>query len=339
MGLFYPKLGIAWRSKFPSISGNIGFLAQSGGMCNIAIYTGKEMGLGFSKVFSFGNGADLDFIDLLYFLNNDPETDIILSYVEGIKKNRANDLKKVLGQFKKPLVVLKGGKTKRGSIAAKTHTASISGNDRIWDALFKQFNLIEVDSLEQLLNVARIIDFYGIKDVKNCVVFSISGGYGVVLVDLLEKAGMRVPDFTPEIQKELDKKFFIRGTSSKNPLDLAAQLAYSESIKEIIDLALSDPNIDALIMDFPSWYFSQDFFITPDAKYQTNIIEALCMGHKHDKYLLPIVQRAHSPEEATRISRILAEKKVPVFNDPLDFLPILPRISDFKRRIEHRRID
>lgn len=232
---------------------------------------------------------------------------------------------------------MKGGKSKRGSIAAKTHTASISGNNRIWDALFKQFNLIEVDSLEQLLNVARIIDFYGIKDVRNCAVLSISGGYGVVLVDLLEKAGLILPDFTPEIQKELDKKFFIRGTSSKNPLDLAAQLAYSESIKEIIDITLSDPKIDALIMDFPSWYFSQDFFITPDAKYQSNIIEALCMGHKHDKYLLPIVQRAHSPEDATRISRMLAEKKVPVFNDPLEFVSLLPKISNFKNKMENQK--
>ncbi len=88
MGLFYPRLGIAWRSKFPIVPGNIGFIGQSGGLCNIAIYTAKEMGIHFSKVFSFGNAADIDFVDLLYFLTNDPETDIILCYLEGIKENR-----------------------------------------------------------------------------------------------------------------------------------------------------------------------------------------------------------------------------------------------------------
>lgn len=78
MGLFYPKLGIAWRPQFPTTGGNIGFIAQSGGICNIAIYGANALGIQFSKVFSFGNGADLDFVDLLYFLSNDPETDIIL---------------------------------------------------------------------------------------------------------------------------------------------------------------------------------------------------------------------------------------------------------------------
>ena len=151
LGLFYPKLGIAWRPQFPTIPGNIGFIAQSGGICNIAIYGANALGINFSKVFSFGNGADLDLVDLLYFLSNDPETNIILCYIEGIKVGRIDDLKKVLEQNKKPIVVLKGGKSETGSIAAKTHTASISGDNRLWDALFKQFNIIEVDSLEQLL--------------------------------------------------------------------------------------------------------------------------------------------------------------------------------------------
>jgi len=182
MGLFYPKLGIAWRSKFPSIAGNIGFIAQSGGICNIAIYTAKEIGMNFSKVFSFGNGVDLDFVDLLFYLSNDPETDMILCYIEGIKEDRAKDLRKVLSQNKKPIVVLKGGKTRRGKFAAKTHTASISGNNKVWKTIFKQYNIIEVDSLEQLLNMGRLIDFYGVQDLDKIAVFSISGGYGKLML-------------------------------------------------------------------------------------------------------------------------------------------------------------
>ena len=77
MGLFYPKVGIQWRAKFPTEAGNVGFVAQSGGICNIAIYTAKELGFHFSKVFSFGNGADIDAIDLISFLEEDPETNII----------------------------------------------------------------------------------------------------------------------------------------------------------------------------------------------------------------------------------------------------------------------
>jgi len=335
MGMFYPKIGTSWRSKFPSTPGNIGFIAQSGGICNIAIYTAQELGINFSKVFSFGNGTDLDFVDLLHYLSNDPETDIILCYLEGIKENRGNDLKKVLDKNKKPIVILKGGKSNTGKIAAKTHTASISGDNQIWSSIFKQFNLVEVDSLEQLLHTALLMEFYGINEIKNVAVFSISGGYGVVLVDLIEKAEMKVPPFSKNIQKQLDNKFFIHGTSSKNPLDVATQLIYGESIKEIIEIALSDNNIDCLIMDFPAWYFSYQFFRKPDDAFENNIIEALCLGQKLKKPLIPIIQRANCPEEAYRVSRILAKRKVPVFGDPLEVIPLLPKISAFKRKMRN----
>ncbi|TFG05442.1 MAG: hypothetical protein EU539_09300 [Promethearchaeota archaeon] len=331
MGLYYPRLGIAWRPKFSAEPGNIGLIAQSGGMCNIAIYTAQAMGIHFSKVFSFGNGADLDFIDLLYYLSTDPETDIILCYLEGIKSNRGEELRKVLSQNKKPIVILKGGKSQTGKIAAKTHTASITGKKEIWNAIFKQFNLIEVETLEQLLNTALLIDFYGINDLKNIAVFSISGGYGVVLVDLIEKAGMKVPPFSSNIQEKLKEKFFIHGTSSKNPLDVAAQLLHSESIKEIIEIALSDEKMDGLIMDFPSWYFSYDFFVSPNEKFETDILDALSLGKKFKKPLIPIIQRANCPEESYRIAEILAQRKVPVFGEPLEFIPLLPKISQFKR--------
>ncbi len=334
MGLFYPKLGIAWRPQFPTTGGNIGFIAQSGGICNIAIYGANALGINFSKVFSFGNGADLDFVDLLYFLSNDPETDLILCYIEGIKEGRINDLKEVLKQNKKPIIALKGGQSETGAIATKTHTASISGDNRLWDALFKQFNIIGVESLEQLLNTARLIDFYGIFTLDKVAVFSISGGYGVILVDLLEKAGMKVPPFSPSIQDKLKSKLFLPGTSPKNPLDLAAQFFFGNAAYEIIDLALSDRNIDGIVLDMPSFYLNTVFRSNDNQSFRSNVIESLYLGHKHNKPLIPIIQRSNQPEERERITKKLIEKKVPVFADPLEFIPLLSKISNYKRRLK-----
>lgn len=332
MGLFYPKLGIAWRGFFPNTQGDIGLIAQSGGMCNIAIYTSMELGFNFSKVFSFGNGADLDFVDLLYFLSNDPETNVILLYIEGIKVNRIDALKEVLKQNSKPIVALKGGTSLTGSKAVKTHTASISGNNKIWSALFKQYKVIEVKSLEELLYTAQIIDFYGIKEFKNVAVFSISGGYGVVLVDLIERYRMKVPSFSEEIQHKLDQQFFINGTSSKNPLDVAAQMFHSHTLVDIVDIALSDPKIDTLIMDMPSWYFNHKYYITRDTHFNENIEKVFKLGLKHNKPLFPIIQRAHCPEESHRMAKKLIKSKIAVFENPLDFIPLLSKISNFKRR-------
>ncbi len=335
LGIYYPKLGIAWRPGFPTKPGNIGFIAQSGGICNIAIYGAEALGINFSKVFSFGNGADIDFVDLLYFLSKDPETEIILCYLEGIKEGRIDDLKKVLEQNKKPIVVLKGGQSETGSVAAKTHTASISGDNRLWKALFRQFNIIDVESLEQLLHTARLIDFYGIFELNNLAVFSISGGYGVILVDLLEKAGMKIPPFSSEIQDKLKSKFFLPGTSSNNPLDLAAQFFYVISVYEIIDLALSDKKIDGLILDMPSFYLTPVLKSRDNQDFESNMIESLKLGHKHNKPLIPIIQRLNNPEERESISKKLIERKVPVSGDPLEFIPLLTKISEYKRRMGH----
>ncbi|MFX1326529.1 MAG: CoA-binding protein [Promethearchaeota archaeon] len=335
MGLFYPKLGIAWRPQFPTTPGNVGFIAQSGGICNIAIYGTYEFGINFSKVFSFGNGADIDFVDLLFFLSNDPETDIILCYIEGIKEGRIDDLKRILEQNEKPIIALKGGQSKTGSIAAKTHTASIAGDNKLWKALFKQYNIIEVDTLEQLLYTARLIDNYGLFELNNLAVFSISGGYGVILVDLIEKAGIKIPPFSPEVQEQLNSKFFMPGTSPKNPLDLAAQFFFSEVVFDIIDLALSDKKIDGLVLDMPSFYLKPVFSSRAKDSFESNMIESLCLGHKHNKPLIPIIQRLISPDDREAIIKKLSQKKVPVFGDPLEFIPLLSKISNYKRRMGH----
>jgi acetyltransferase len=270
---------------------------------------------------------------LLHFLSKDPETEIILCYLEGIKEVRINDLKKVLEQNKKPIIGLKGGQSKAGSIAAKTHTASISGDKRLWEALFRQFNIIEVNSLEQLLYSARLIDFYGIFELNNLAVISISGGYGVILVDLIEKEGMNVPPFTPKIQERLNSKLKLPGTSSKNPLDLAAQFFLENAVYEIIDITLADKTIDGLILDVPSFYLKTVFKSMDNQSFESSIIESLRLGHKHNKPLIPIIQRLNHPERRERISKNLIDMKVPVFGDPLEVIPLLPKISNYKKRL------
>jgi len=336
MGLFYPKLGIAWRPRFPTTEGNIAFLSQSGGICNLAIYSSIPLGITFSKVFSFGNGADLDFVDILYYLSNDSETEIIMCYLEGIKKDRGQDLKQVLAQNKKPIIMVKAGKSKSGALAAKTHTAAITGKNKVWKALFKQYNVIEVDSIEQMLYTTKLIENYGIFEINNVAVFSISGGYGVIMVDLLEKYGMKVPPFSSGTQNQLNKKFFIHGTSSKNPLDVSAQVFAAESMYEIMDLALSDREIDALILDLPSWYFNQDFHLKKNPQFEGKIIDALCLGKQHKKPLIPIIQRTICPEDRARAVKKLTEKKVPVFGDPLEFIPLLAKISEYAKKLKKK---
>ncbi len=338
LGLYYPKSGIAWRSHFPAKSGNISFIAQSGGICNLVIYGADVLGMNLSKVFSFGNGTDIDLVDIFYFMINDPETNIILCYLEGIKSERGEALRKVFKfnnrNNKKPIIIVRGGQTKTGSIAAKTHTASISGENHIWRAIFKQYNIIEVNSIEQLLATAYLIEYYGLFELNNLAVLSSSGGYGVILTDLIEKAGMNVPPFSPNIQKQITSNFFTLGTSPKNPLDVSAQVFSSKSVYKILDLALADEKIDGLIVDMPSFYFNNDhsYRISFDPSYEDHMIEALTLGHKHHKPLISIIKRIHCPEDRDRLFKKSKERKVPVFEDPIEFISLLPKISQYTRK-------
>lgn len=332
LGLFYPKIGIAWRTGFPSVTGNIGFIAQSGGIGNIAIYSSIELGINFSKVFSFGNGADLDFVDLLSFLINDPETEIILCYLEGIKEGRIDTLKAILKNNTKPIIALKGGQSEIGAIAAKTHTASISGNNKIWKDFFLQYNIIEVDSLEQLLHTARLIDCYGSFKLQNLAVISISGGYGVVLADLIEKSGLEVPPFSPNIQSEISKKFFMVGTSPNNPLDFAAQFFAIDIVKEVIDIILSDKKIDGLIMDLPGFYLTLPPRIKDTQAFFNVVFESLNLGHKHNKPLILITQHLTRPTTINNFLTKIKENKITTFGDPQEFLPLLPKIAKYKNK-------
>jgi hypothetical protein len=125
------------------------------------------------------------------------------------------------------------------------------------------------------------------------------------------------------------------GTSSKNPLDLAAQFFFREVVHEIIDIALSDKKIDGLILDMPSFYLAPLSRLTKRNSFESSIIESLCLGHKHKKPLIPIIQRSIHPDYRESIIKKLTEKKVPVFGDPLEFIPLLPKISQYTKRLKN----
>ena len=248
-----------------------------------------------------------------------------------LQKGRIGELRFLLRNNKKPIIFLKGGKSEVGSLAAKTHTASISGNDTIWRSFLKQNNIIEVESLEQLLNTARLIDCYGASIIENLAVLSISGGYGVVLTDLLEKQGLKIPSFSQDTQKKLKEKFFMVGTSSNNPLDLAAQFFAIHLVYEIVELVLSDDKIHGLVLDLPGFYIS----IPPrhrdkNGAFQTQVLNILKLAHKHKKPIILLLQHLTRSEKINDFTNQVKENNIPLFGDPMEFIPLLHKISEYK---------
>ena len=135
--------------------GKISIIAQSGVLGNIFIDWGANQKISFSKSITLGNKVDVDEVDMLEYLEKDPNTDIITIYLEGVK--RGKELLKIFKKMSKPVLILKNGRSDSGSRAIKSHTGSIAGNDKIYDAIFKKFpNLFRVDDFFEMFNIAQV---------------------------------------------------------------------------------------------------------------------------------------------------------------------------------------
>ncbi len=248
MGLYYPHGGLTFGRMLSKIPGPVAFVSQSGASASRVVAQGNERGIFFSKVVSYGNAIDLDGTDFIEYLSNDPETQVIASYVEGVKDGRRyfNAIRECTG--KKPVIALKAGITEGGSRAAASHTAVLAGSEIIWDSFFRQTGVIRVDDLEELLDVALAFIHLHRPAGRQVGIVGRGGGLGVVATDMCEKAGLKVPQFQLETQKRLEQLIPDAGTSARNPVEpdkgLAAWAAFYEEGLKAID---ADPGIDIIL--------------------------------------------------------------------------------------------
>lgn len=225
--------------------GNVALVSQSGALIDALIDISAGANLGFSKIISYGNESQVDLPEFLEYLKKDKETSVILLYLEGVKDGKrffevAKDVSK-----EKPIIVLKSGKSKLGEKAISTHTGSLSGGYDVYRAVFKQTGLIEVDSIEELLDVGKALSFLN-RFKKGIGIITNGGGLGVLAVDYCEKYGIEIKELSKETIDKLDKnldKVLIK----RNPLDILGD-ADPERYEVGIKSLLEQKDINALIV-------------------------------------------------------------------------------------------
>ena len=220
MGLYVPSEGLAFMNGFPETPGNVAVISQSGANAGDMIQGMSRRGVRFSKGVSFGNGADLKAHHFFTYLAEDPETEVITAYLEGVQEGR-NFFKAVkrLAQ-KKPVILLKGGLTAAGARAAHSHTGSLAGEIKIFDAMCRQTGAARAMTMEDLHDFT-VGATTSMKNIKGTGVGLVSGGGGfaVLSADAIAMAGLDVPP-TPEATKSKLREFVpIAGTSINNPID------------------------------------------------------------------------------------------------------------------------
>lgn len=251
MGLYNPHGGMPWGpSTLMGKPGPVGFISQSGGHAVKMAEVGSVTGINYSKMASYGNGADLDSADFLEYLGADKRTKVVGAYIEGCRDGArlAGVLKKVTRT--KPVVLFKGGRTRQGAEAASSHTGSMIASGDVWAGVLKQSGAIAVRDLEELADTlllfqqVRIIS--GLRMGIICGLTDGGGGESVLAADACGWNGVEVPRFTPATREKMGSIFGEIGGVLRNPLDVSQGYGDLGKLRQALELMCVEPQLDII---------------------------------------------------------------------------------------------
>jgi 4-hydroxybutyryl-CoA synthetase (ADP-forming) len=227
--------------------GGIALVSQSGAICAATVEDAKAQGIGFSKVISMGNKVDMDENDILELLSEDDDTKVIVMYLEDIHdgKRFMQIAKRITKEKKKPILVLKAGRTPEGAKAAMSHTGALMGSDETYEALFKQSGVIRVDTMQELFETSTAFEKQPIPPSNGGVVIvSNAGGPAIISTDACSKYGLKMADIS-QSESEIAKVIPPHG-SSRNPVDIVGDADFNR-FEKVLDEVLSNANVSAVV--------------------------------------------------------------------------------------------
>lgn len=231
--------------------GNVSIVSQSGTFVSHVFMLLKERNLHLSKTFSVGNEADIDLCDCLEYLGEDSETEVILMYIEEIKRGREFIRLARKINPKKPIICLYVGGSEGGARAASSHTGAIGGNDQIFDGMVKQTGIIRVPSLEELLDSASVFAQFLPKRIlargNRVAVVTNSGGPGATMADRVTRVGMQLPRFSEQLQEKI-AKFMVGTAQITNPLDYTFSLNPVHFYQVVPKIIMKSGEVDAMLV-------------------------------------------------------------------------------------------
>lgn len=306
MGLLNTDPAVSLDGQFgplPARPGNVAMSSQSGALGLAILDYARSLGIGISTFVSVGNKADVSGNDLLLFWEDDPNTDVILLYLESFgNPRRFARIARRIGRTK-PIVAVKSGRTASGARAASSHTGSLASLDTAVDALFNQAGVIRVDTLEELFDVTSLLANQPVPTGRRVGLITNAGGPAILAVDSLESQGLEIPQFSDELQAEM-RTYLPDDAAVGNPVDMIAA-AGPEEYRKTIHLLMASDEVDSVITLFTP---ASNVGVAETA---TAIKEAV-EESPHDKTFLAVYM--HSGEVPTQLNSKTA--KFPVFPFP-----------------------
>jgi len=300
------RLNASFSARMPN-KGNISFISQSGALCTAVLDFAADRGFGFSKFVSIGNKADVDELDLLRYYHKDPDTKVIMIYMEELRFQPTfiEEVKEITsGERPTPVLVIKSGKTAAGAAAAASHTGSLAGSEAVYNAIFDQAGILRVDTVDDLFDYAVAFSARKIPAGNRVAIITNAGGPGIIATDMTEMSGLQLAKFSADTDWNLHQ--FLPPTANfNNPIDVIGD-ATRDRYENALETVIQDEGVDCVLM-----------ILTPQS--MTDAIgTAKAIVETYNNSTKPIVCSFMGVVDVSAGVDYLQENQVPVYRFPED---------------------
>jgi acetyltransferase len=299
--------------------GNIALISQSGAIGVNALEYAISEDVGLSKFASIGNKADINECDLLAYLKDDDETDVIMLYLEDLVN--PPEFMRIARETTshptrpKPILAIKAGRTSEGAKAASSHTGALAGSDAAYDAFFAQARILRVNTINELFAKGAALAYQPAPKGRRVAILTNAGGVGIMATDACIRNGLKLAELTPATREELKKHLPVTA-SANNPVDVIGD-SDEKRYRKALELLVVDPNVDALI---PIW--------TPTLMAESTVVAGIIaeVGQKSDKPILACVQTMMNSQA---VRKQLLRDHIPHYQFPENAARALAAMADF----------
>ena len=253
LGVINPSSKVSLNASFSArmpTPGNVSFISQSGALCTAVLDYAADKGFGFSKFISIGNKADVDELDLLRYYHNDPDTDVVMIYMEELSRSAEEFISEVRemtsGTNPTHVMVIKSGSSDAGAKAAASHTGALAGSDALYDAIFTMSGILRCATVNQLFDYAQAFAANKYPTGDKIAIITNAGGPGIIATDMSEQSGLKLARFSEDTIKEL-KKYLPSTANFHNPVDIIGDAA-KDRYENTLATVLSDRGVDAALI-------------------------------------------------------------------------------------------
>lgn len=244
----HANLNASFTPEFSLLKkGSIGLVSQSGGMCHLISFIALRDDIGFSKIVGIGNRLNVDFAQMVDYLMQDPDTNMIAIYMEGVDNPKELiDTAKAYGG-KKPIIAYKTGLGDIGDRASRSHTGSMAGRGEIYSGAFSQSGILTVNSVEDLLDTAKALAVSPIPKAPGVAILSSQAGPGIAAADICQMSDLKIVSFNEETQKKINEILPPLALRT-NPVDMGPAWYNSEALVGILHAVLRDANVEGILL-------------------------------------------------------------------------------------------